>query len=403
MYYTLKSRRIYNILAYLKKAGEMKRKILLMAFCLMMMGFSAQVTEKILIGASVALTGPYSHTGREQLNGYQMWVREINKIGGLQGRSVELIYYDDESQPDQAAQLYEKLITTDKVDLLFGPYTSTMTMAASTVAEKYGFPMISTGASAIEIWNRGYKNTFGLYTPANHYLGQILEFAQTQGLKKIALIYENTLFTQGLAKEVKNKAEQLKMNLIFEEEYSAGTTNFIPIMTNIKSKAPEIVIGGTSFSDSRALLRQTKESHLEAKLFIFTGNPGFSNSAQDSQSMIGHTQWEDTLNIPGAKEFTIRYQKIYGHRPGYPAAGGYGAGQVLAAAVREAHSLERNRLRQVLLNLKVITIFGPYQVDSTGEQIAKLDYATQWMKEERHPLLPKKVIFHNPVYLFSID
>ena len=105
---------------------------------------TASLAKDIVVGASVALTGKYARTGQEQLQGFQMWVDDVNARGGLLGRKVVLKYYDDESKPDTGAKLYEKLITDDKVDLLIGPYSSAVTMAASTVAEKHNFPMVSS-------------------------------------------------------------------------------------------------------------------------------------------------------------------------------------------------------------------------------------------------------------------
>ena len=175
--------------------------------------------KDIVVGTSVALTGKYARTGQEQLQGFEMWVDEVNARGGLLGRKVRLVHYDDESKPETGAKLYEKLITDDKVDLLIGPYSSDVTMAASTVAEKHGMPMVSSGASASEIWERGYKNIFGLYTPANTYMDQILEFAKSKGLRRVALIYENTAFPIDVGNGVKAAAKRLGMEVVFEEEY----------------------------------------------------------------------------------------------------------------------------------------------------------------------------------------
>jgi len=364
----------------------------------------AQATEDILVGASVALSGEYSRTGQEQLNGYQMWVEDVNNKGGLLGRKIRLVHYDDESKPDTAAKLYEKLISADRVDLLLGPYASNVTVAASTVAEKHQFPMVSTGASATDIWSRGYTNVFGLYTPANTYMDQILEFAKAKGLQKVALIYENTAFPRDVGKGVKAKVNALKMELVFEEEYSKGATDFASMIVKMKTKVPEVVVGGSYLPDSTAFMRQAKEYRLKAQIFAFAVGPGLpdfgKNLGPDAEGVMGNTQWEDTLNIPGAKEFTERYQQKYGHRPGYHAAGGYGAGQVLAAAVTQANSLAHDKLRAALFSLDITTIFGQYKVDNTGKQIGKPGFAIQWMGGERHIILPKEVATHEPVYPF---
>jgi branched-chain amino acid transport system substrate-binding protein len=225
-------------------------------------------------------------------------------------------------------------------------------MAASTVAEKHNFPMVSSGASASEIWERGYKNTFGLYTLAELYMDEIIELGKTKGLRKIALIYENTAFPRAVASGVKTKAKQFGMQVVFEEEYGKASTDFTAMIIKIKSKKPDIVIGGSYLPDSVAFMRQAKENRLYAKIFAFAVGPGLPDFGQnlglDAEGVMGNTQWEPTLKLPGAKEFAEKYKTRYGHEPGYHAGGGYGAGYVLEAAVKKAGSTDRDKVRAAL-------------------------------------------------------
>jgi branched-chain amino acid transport system substrate-binding protein len=331
-------------------------------------------------------------------------VEEVNARGGLLGRQVVLKYYDDESKPETGAKLYEKLITDDKVDLLIGPYSSSVTMAASTVAEKHGFPMVSSGASASEIWARGYKNIFGLYTPANTYMDQILEFVKTKGLKRVALIWENTEFPRDVANGVRAKAKSLGMKLVFEEEYGKASTDFTSMIIKMKARKPDVVIGGSYLPDSVAFMRQAKENRLYAKIFAFAVGPGLPDFGQnlglDAEGVMGNTQWEPTLKLPGVQAFVEKYKAKYGHEPGYHAAGGYGAGQVLEAAVKKAGSLERDKIRRALAELDIVTTFGRYKVDATGKQIGKPGYTVQWIDGERELVLPSEIATHKPIYPF---
>ena len=361
--------------------------------------------KDIVVGTSVALTGKYARTGQEQLQGFQMWVEEVNAHGGLLGQKVSLVHYDDESKPETAAKLYEKLITDDKVDLLIGPYSSDVAMAASTIAEKHNFPMVSAGASATEIWERGYKNMFGLYTLAELYMDQILEFGKAKGLKKIALIYENTAFPRGVASGVKSKAKELGMQVVFEEEYGKASTDFSSMIIKIKSKKPDMVIGGSYLPDSTAFMRQAKENRLYAKIFAFAVGPGLpdfgANLGLDAEGVMGNTQWEPTLKLPGAKEFSEKYKAKYGHEPGYHAGGGYGTGQVLEAAVKKAGTTDRDKVRAALFALDTVTAFGRFKVDATGKQIGKPAYAVQWLGGERHIVLPADAATAKVTYPFK--
>nr|VFK45941.1 MAG: branched-chain amino acid transport system substrate-binding protein [Candidatus Kentron sp. TC]VFK50293.1 MAG: branched-chain amino acid transport system substrate-binding protein [Candidatus Kentron sp. TC] len=355
---------------------------------------SAFAAKEIVVGASVAQTGKYSRTGQEQLNGIQMWVDDINASEGkLLGKTVRLVHYDDESQPATGAKLYEKLITDDQVDLLIGPYSSGVTLSASTIAEKYGIPMVSAGAAASKIWRRGYKNVFGLYTPAENYMDQILDFAKSKGLTKVALIYSDTTFPRGVAVGVREKVAALQMELVFEEEYGKASTDFAAIILKMRRKRPDIIVGGSYLPDSTAFMRQAKENRLEAKIFAFAVGPGLpdfgKNLGVDANGVMGNSQWEPTLKMPGIQEFVDAYEDKYGHTPGYHAAGGYGAGQVIAEAVRKSGSVKSDEVRKALFELDITTIFGRYKVDDTGKQIGKPAYAIQWINGKRELILPE--------------
>jgi branched-chain amino acid transport system substrate-binding protein len=366
---------------------------------------TAAPAAEIVVGASVALTGKYARPSQEQLQGFQMWVEEVNSRGGLLGRKVVLKYYDDESKPEAGARLYEKLITDDHVDLLVGPYSSDVTMAASTVAEKHNFPMVSSGALAGEIWERGYRNTFGLYTPAELYMDAVLEFGKIRGLKKVALIYADTAFPRGIASGVRRKANALGLKIVHDEEYSKSSTDFTSTIVKIKAKKPDMVIGGSYPPDSTVFMRQAKEHRLYAKLFAFAAGPDLPDFGQnlglDAEGILGNTQWEPTLKLPGAKEFSTKYKAKYGHEPGYHAAGGYGAGYVLEEAVKKAGSADRDKVREALYALDTVNAFGRFKVDQTGKQIGKPVYTVQWIHGERHIVFPVAAATAKVAYPFK--
>ena len=351
--------------------------------------------DPILVGASVSLTGKYSRTGQEQLHGYAMWVEDVNKRGGLLGRPVKLIHYDDESKPDTGAKLYEKLITSDDVDLLLGPYSSGVTFAVSAVVEKKRFPMVSAGAASTKVWSRDFKYTFGLYTPGIYYMSRILEFAKEKGLKTVAVVNAGTTFPRDVVKGVKDKAHELGMKVVLEEEYAKGATDMTPLITKIKAKKPDVLIGGTYLPDSVALVRQSKELNFNTKIFAFSVGPGLpdfgKNLSTDADYVFGSSQWEPTLKLPGVDDFVKRYETKHGYKPGYHAAGGYGAGQVLEEAVKNAGSLNKERIRKSLSALQTTTVFGSYKVDETGIQIGKPAYMIQWVNGQRELVLPNDV------------
>jgi branched-chain amino acid transport system substrate-binding protein len=324
-----------------------------------------------------------------------MWTEDVNKRGGLLGRPVKLIHYDDESKPDTGAKLYKKLITSDDVDLLLGPYSSGITFAVSAVVEKKKFPMVSAGASSTEIWSRGFKYTFGLYTPGIFYMSRMLEFAKEKGLITVAVVNAGTTVPRDVVKGVKAKAEELGMEIVLEEEYAKGVTDMAPLITKIKAKKPDILIGGTYLPDSVALVRQSKELNSNTKIVAFSNGPGLSyfrkQLSDDANFVFGSSQWEPNLKLPGVDDFVKRYEEKHGYGPRYHAAGGYGAGQVLEEAVKNAGSLNKERIRKSLSTLQTTTVFGSYKVDETGIQIGKPAYMIQWVNGQRELVLPEDV------------
>ena len=135
--------------------------------------------EPIRVGVTAGLSGTYTAPSADLLEGLKMWAYDVNARGALLGREVEIVSYDDQSDPATSARLYEKLINDDQVDLLIGPYASDVTLAASEVAERHGFPMVSPSASATDIWSRGYKNIFQVDSPALQQQPHLIQTEQT--------------------------------------------------------------------------------------------------------------------------------------------------------------------------------------------------------------------------------
>jgi len=166
-----------------------------------------------------------------------------------------------------------------------------------------------------------------------------------------------------------------------------------------------MIVGGSYLPDSTAFVRQAKENRLTAKIFAFAVGPGLpdfgKNLGLDAEGVMGNTQWEPTLNIPGAREFADKYKAKHGHEPGYHAGGGYGAGQVLEAAVKKAGATDRDKVRQALFDLDTVTAFGRFKVDATGKQVGKPGYTVQWIDGERHVVLPASAATRKIVYPFK--
>lgn len=366
----------------------------------MLLGIQAAWSEEepatpIKVGVTLALSGDFETLGNDSLNGIQMWVNDLNSRGALLGRKVELVYYDDESDPEKSAELYEKLISEDKVDLLLGPYSSSITLAAAAVAERHDFPMVATGAASGEIWSQGYRNIFQIEAPADQYMNLPMEFAGEAGLTRVAIVYADTDFPREVTKGVHALADAKGMTVVYEKAYPQDSLDFGGIVQEIRAASPDIVIGGTYLDDSIALTRALKQAQVPTRMIALTvgpAQPAFGEAlGNDADGILGSVAWMPDARLPMAADFSFRYKQRFGEEAGVHVAFGYGGGQVLEAAVRLAGTLDKDKIRSELSSLRFRSIFGRYRVDEAGAQTDKQVYVMQWQNGERQLVLPRSV------------
>ena len=356
---------------------------------------AALAAEPIRVGVTASLSGAYAAPGSNLLAGLRMWAHDVNSRGALLGRKVEIVHYDDQSDPATSARLYERLISDDRVDLLIGPYASDVTLAASDVAERHNFPMVSGSAAATEIWSRGHRNIFQVDTPADRYMDLLIESASGAGLKTIALVYAGTDFPREVARGVRTKAAEKGMTLVFDEEYPENGTNFADLVRRMQATSPDLVIGGTYLKDSIAFVREAKRQNFSPMALAFTVGPALVEFGEalgaDADGILGVVSWMRGGNVPMAYDFSFRYKEMTGRNAGAHAAYGYAAGQVLEAAVRLANSLDKDAVREQLREMKFGSLLGRYRVDDSGSQLAKETFVMQWQNGYRLLVLPKQL------------
>jgi branched-chain amino acid transport system substrate-binding protein len=367
---------------------------------------AALAAEPIRVGVTASLSGVYAVPGKNQLQGIEMWAHDINARGALLGREVELVYYDDESDPDTVRRLYQRLINDDKVDLLIGPYSSDLTLVASDVAEQHEFPMIAAGAASSDIWSRGYRNIFQVDAPAYEYMDLLIKSARSNaGLTRIALIYPAADFSREVAEGVRAKAAEQGMEIVFDEEYPLDSTEFSDLVRRLRLTVPELVIGATYLNDSIAFVQEAKRQQLSPQAFAFTVGPALTEFGDtlgdDADGIIGVVSWMRSGRVPLAYDFSFRFKEKFGRNAGAHAAYGYGASQVLEAAVRLAGSLDKDAVRQQLSDMVFRSLLGHYRVDDTGMQKAKTIFLMQWQNGRRLLVSPPEIREAEIIYPFK--
>jgi branched-chain amino acid transport system substrate-binding protein len=353
---------------------------------------AASQPNPLRIGASMSLTGQYARTGKEVMQAYELWRDQVNAKGGILGRQVQLVTYDDQSEPETAAKLYERLISEDKVDLIIGPYSTPVTIAASTVTEKYKYPMVVSGASGVDIWGRGYKYVFGMYTMAPFYMDGAVDLAVKNGLRSVALINENSAFSKDTMAAADRKSREAGLDVVYTEEYTKDVKDLSPTLIKIRALNPDVLMAGTYGEDATLIVRQLKDMGWAPKLVALTVGPALPDFVDtlksDADFIFGATQWEPSVKSAGAPEFTQTYQAKYGYVPGYHAAGGFGAAQLLQQAIEKVGAVDNEKIRDALAGLETTTAFGAYKVDDKGSQTAKPSYLIQILNGERKIVWP---------------
>jgi branched-chain amino acid transport system substrate-binding protein len=371
----------------------------LVALCLLVVGpawANHRPNNEVLVGGAISQTGRYAEPAGRQVNAIKLWVDEINARGGLLGHKINLVLLDDKSDTQTAIKLYEKLITEDKVDVLLAPYSSGITEAVANVNERYKMPFVAYGAASTPIWEKGRKYIFNIVAVAEDYQKGAVHLAKQIGVKKAAIIGEDSLFPRQSGKGAKDWARKLGIDIVVDENYPTKQMDFTALLQKIRAAGAEAIFSNSYFADSAAQLRQLREQNINLKLFSSTVGPGLPNFSQELGStgefVLGFSQWEplpQVLKHPGMKEFIELYEKRFNEKPNYHAGTTYGALQVTEAALKKAGSFDHEKLREALATIDVQTVFGHYKVDARGMNSHE-GLTFQILKGHRRVVWPEK-------------
>ena len=368
-------------------------------------GFAA---ETVKVGVLLPLTGSQAKFGEIEKRSYEMAAEEINAKGGVRGMKIELRFEDDTGKPDVGRSGVEKLISRDKVPVLTGGYSSSVTAAATPVAQQLKVPFVISTGSADDITEKGYDYIFRVNPPASEYPNAVKSFLQgvAKDVKTVALLYENSSFGQSSSKSFEQDCAELGLKIVVKEGYQAGAIDFKPVLTKVKAANPDMIYMVSYVMDASLLMRQSKELRINPKLFIGGGAgftlPEFAKSASTAgEGVYSATLWLETLPFPGAKEYFDKFKKKYGSETEYHGAEAYAAMQVVADALKRAKSLAPKDVRDAIAATSLKTAFGPVKFVSYGKktQQNKLDtYMVQWQKGELVAVWPKNVATKAYVY-----
>ncbi len=350
-------------------------KIGLVAALAIAVSWSSQVwaAGEITVGVAISQTGRYAEPAGRFVNSWKMYVEQQNAKGGWIGKKINLQILDDKSDKQQSIKLFEKLITQDKVDLTMGPYSSGITDAVANILERYKYPTMAPGASSGILWKKGRKYLFNIIAVAQDYQKGAIYLAKEIGVKRIAIIGENSLFPRQSAEGAVAWAKKLGIEVVLNESYPKKQTDFTALLQKIKSRRADAIVSNSYFADAAAQIRGLRELNINLKIFSGTVGPALPKFAKQlgntAEYVLGFSQWEpkpEILKRPGMEKFIADYRKRYGVKPNYHAGQSYASFQVVAAAVAKAGSVDRAKVWKAMRTMKTTTIIGPWKVDENN-------------------------------------
>lgn len=355
-------------------------------------GSSSSSGTTLLFGAPISLTGATSKEGQLTLEGYKLWVKEVNAHGGIKAGGttyqVQLKYYDDGSSPTKSAQLTQQLVTSDKVNFLLGPYGTAATLQDEAIAEQYKIPMVEGNGAAKAIFSKGFHYIFGVLSPASEYAKVMLEaaLALPNPPKTVAIISADDAFSKEVAVAAKDYATSHNLNVVYYQQYPANSTDLTSVLTALKTSGPggtipDMLLGSGHESEAVTTMKEAKQLHINAKLFAFTVGPAtpdfISVLGPTANYVLSSSQWTPQEKYNGIDVFGTpanyaqMYQTEYGHNPSYQSAESTAAGLALQYAIQKAGSIDPQKVRDALASLDIMTFYGEIRFDSTGANTYK--------------------------------
>jgi branched-chain amino acid transport system substrate-binding protein len=382
------------------------------ALCVWASAAAPALAQALKVGAAVALTGRFSKEGKLVHDGYQIWLEEVNKQGinvGGKRMKVEMVFNDDESDPQTASKLTEKLITQDKAQFILGPFSSPITQQTSVIGEKYKILTIAPQANSDPIYERGFKYVFSILPPATSYFKALMDMAAAVNPKPktVAILAGNQAFTLLLAKGTEDHAKRLGLDVVYNDKYPAPATDLSAFLTQIKAKNPDWVIGGTFFQEALLATKQAKELKLCPKLLAFSVGPEIpdfaKNLAKDAEYITGNAWWLANMKWKGpvfgsAEDYAKRVKAKYNYEAGYHVASGTAAGLLLQMAIEKAGSTETDKVRAALLGMDVETFWGPTKWNEQGKNVKGGQGVIQIQDGQITGVYPDAVRQKNAVY-----
>jgi branched-chain amino acid transport system substrate-binding protein len=338
--------------------------------------------DPIKIGFSMALTGGLAGAGKAALIAMQIWAEDTNAAGGLLGRPVELVYYDDHTNPSDVPGIYTKLINVDQVDLVVSGYASNMIVPAIPIVMRRGmvFPALFGLGLNDEFQYDKYFQIMPTGVDAKRALSRpFIDIAVERDLKTVAIVGADAEFSRNAMDGARDNANEHGLEIVYDNTYPPNTSDFSPIVRAIRATNPDVLFIGSYPPDSAGLIRAMHEVGIDAKL-IGGGMVGLQFASLQTalgpllNGIVNFDFWapEPTLQFEGIEAFLVKYQERaegegvdpLGH---YLPPYAYAYLEILGQAVEAVGEIDQDAIAQYIHDNKFETVVGEVEFGENGE------------------------------------
>jgi len=383
------------------------------ALILVLVGFivffsvPASAKDSIKFGYSIALTGVLSPNAAGVVEVYAAWHELINKKGGIFVKElgkklpVEMVFYDDQSEPGTAVRIYEKLITQDKVDLILPPVSTDVHFAVAPLAAKYKIPLVGGTAASVKL--RDLKNDWFWFVSwmPDWQERAVADFLKDVGIKNVAIAYLQQIFPKENLEALEPALKEAKIDVVFLKDYPVAEKDLKTLLSQIKGKNPEAALFLSYPADTFTIVTQAQEVGLNPKfMFNLVGPAAVAFQPKFGPAVEGIAcmgNWSPKQNHFGNKEFVDAYQAKYKKLP--DAVNGSLAVmpcQIMEQAIEKVGSLDRQKLRDYIAANEFQTVQGPVKFKGS-ENIKAISGILQWQKGVLEVIWPKSVATAKPM------
>jgi branched-chain amino acid transport system substrate-binding protein len=366
----------------------------------------------VVIGISLSLSGDFSDEGKAAMRGYKLWQAYQNAHGGLLGRQIQLKIVDDTSSPNQAVTNYTNLINHDKVDFVFGPFSTLLTAPSATVAHRYGYAFIEPAGGGPAVFQAKLNNVFFAQPApavrnADVLAKYILSLPKSQRPKTAAYPMLDDPFAAPPIQRLQKILEKNGIKTVYSKIYPAETTDYSPIIQAVVNAKPDLIAAGTQSVDGYAMAKGLIQLKYNPK-FLYIENG--ANSPLEFPSKVGRTNttgifssgdWFPQAKFMGNADFIKAYVKRYGGRKSgedidTTTAEAYAVGQILTQAVQKTNSLDNQKIIAALHKGVWHGVNGNFHWNKYGSPNGN-SILVQWVGGNLVPVFPPSLAVHKPI------